>query len=71
MTGASAPVTGWTKLARSADRHKKFHLFMMVVWAALLPPTLIWWKESVLWVAIMSLYANFAGHFAAYEGASE
>lgn len=27
-------------------------------WIALAVPTIIWWKESVLWVAIMSLYAN-------------
>lgn len=54
-----------------ADKHKRFHLVMMVVWALLLIPTVIWWKESILWVAGMSLYANFAGHFAAYEGASE
>ncbi len=30
-------------------------------------PTLIWWKESVLWVALMSLYANFEASAAAYE----
>lgn len=44
-----------------------FHLSMMIVWALLLVPTLIWWKESILWVAAMSLYANWVGHFSAWN----
>lgn len=32
-------------------------------------PTLIWWKDSVLWVALMSLWANIASHWSAIEGA--
>lgn len=45
----------------------RFHARMMAVWALLLIPTLIWWKNSILWVAAMSLYANFVGHFSAYD----
>ena len=48
---------------------RQFHLAMMVAWAIALIPTLLWWKESLLWVATMSLYANFVGHFAAYDAA--
>lgn len=47
----------------------KFHAAMMVLWAALAIPTIIVWKESILWVAFMSLYANFASHFAAMDAA--
>jgi hypothetical protein len=47
----------------------RFHFVMMIVWAALLPPTIIWWKESILWVAGMSLYANFVGHFSGWDAA--
>lgn len=46
---------------------KKFHLLMMVLWGSLALPTVIWWKESILWVAFMSLYANFVGHYGAYQ----
>ncbi len=45
----------------------RFHLTMMFVWALLLIPTVLWWKESILWVATMSLYANFVGHFSAWD----
>jgi hypothetical protein len=38
---------------------------MSAVWALMLIPTLLWWSESVLWVAGMSLYANFSSHLAA------
>lgn len=41
------------------------HYVMAGVWVLLLIPTLLLWKESVLWVAAMSLYANFVGHLSA------
>lgn len=46
-----------------------FHLVMMFVWAVLVVPTLLLWRESILWVAFMSLYANFVGHWSAWDGA--
>lgn len=45
------------------------HRIMAVVWALLAIPTLLWWRESILWVAFMSLYANFVGHASAAEAA--
>jgi len=39
---------------------RRFHLLMMVVWALLLVPTLLWWHNSILWVAGMS-------HFSAWQ----
>lgn len=42
---------------------------LALVWAVLAIPTVLWWRESILWVAFMSLYANVAGHWAAYQGA--
>lgn len=36
-------------------------------WILAAIPTLIWWKDSVLWVALMSLYANSATAFAGDE----
>lgn len=48
---------------------KRFHLFMMFVWLGVAVPGILWWKESILFVIILSLYANFAGEFAAYQGA--
>lgn len=33
---------------------------LSAAWAALLWPTLLWWKESVTWIVIMSWWANVA-----------
>ena len=41
----------------------------MGVWILLLLPTLVWWRDSVLWVAIMSVYAIVIAHWSAYQGA--
>lgn len=48
---------------------KRFHLLMIVVWLGLSIPGILLWKESILFVIILSLYANIAGEFAAYQGA--
>lgn len=57
------------KLDPEPDTLVRFHLVMMVVWTALVLPTLLLWRESILWVAFMSLYANFVGHFGGWDAA--
>lgn len=52
----------------SAHKLRCFHFAAMIVWALLAIPTVLLWPESILWVAFMSLYANFVGHFAAWQG---
>jgi hypothetical protein len=47
----------------------KIHFAGMLVWGALVVPTIVFWKESILWVAFMSLYANFVGHFSGWDAA--
>ena len=53
----------------SALQWRKIHGVAMIVWAALALPTVLFWKESILWVAFMSLYANFVGHASAWQAA--
>ena len=57
------------RLNLSARSWRLVHLVAMAAWALLLIPTLLWWRESVLWVATMSLYANFVGHFSSWQAA--
>jgi hypothetical protein len=45
---------------------RRFHLAMTGVWAILIVPTVTIWPNSVLWVALMSAWANVMAHFAAY-----
>lgn len=44
------------------------HAVLTVMWFLAIIPTLLWWRESVLWVALMSCWANAAGHFGAWQG---
>lgn len=46
-----------------------FHAIATVVWLLLIIPSLLWWKESLLWVILMSVWANVASHFGAWQAA--
>lgn len=48
---------------------RRFHMSMTAVWFILIIPTVLWWKDSILWVALMSVWANIMAHFAAYMAA--
>jgi hypothetical protein len=39
----------------------------MIFWMVMIPVTLIWLKDSVLWIAMMSLYANIEASASARE----
>lgn len=53
----------------NAQRLARWNLALAVVWAVAVIPTLVWWKNSILWVAFMSLWANVASHLAAWIAA--
>ena len=47
-----------------------FHGWMTIMWLLLIPITLLTGlKGSLLWIALMSVYANFIGHFSSWQGA--
>ena len=47
------------------------YLILAGIWVALIPFALLVWKDSILFVIIMSLYANIAASLAAREGAQD
>lgn len=53
----------------TAKKWRRLHAGLTVVWFIACLPTVIWWKESILWVALISCYANAVGHFSAYQAA--
>lgn len=42
-----------------------FHGICTAAWALLAIPTVLWWGHSIRWLGLMSVWANFAAHFAA------
>jgi len=59
---------GVRDLIRDPRFWRHFHVVLTAAWLLAIVPTLLWWKDSVLWVALMSCWANAAGHFAAWQG---
>lgn len=44
----------------------RFNIVCTFIWILLGYPSLTWWKNSILWVILISLWANIVGHFSAY-----
>ena len=55
---ARSPIALWRNL----------HLTLTVVWFVAVLPTVIWWNDSIVWVALKSCWANAASHFSAWQG---
>lgn len=46
---------------------RKFHGVATLAWAVLIPVTIFsGLKSSLLWIGLMSAYANFIGHFSSW-----
>ena len=46
---------------------KQVHGYLTLFWIVALFPTVFWFKASILWVALMSVWANIAGHWSAWQ----
>jgi len=49
---------------------RKVHGILTIIWILLIIPSLLWWSDSILWIILMSTWANIAGHWSAYQAAS-
>ena len=47
----------------------RLHLGLTLAWAALIIPSLLFWRESVPWLVLMSAWANVAGSAASWQSA--
>lgn len=45
----------------------QLHKCLAVFWALLTIPTVLWWRDSVFFVSIVSIYANLVGHWSAFQ----
>lgn len=49
---------------------RAFHGWMTVAWGLLIPITVVTGlKGSIIWIALMSVWANFVGHFSSWQAA--
>lgn len=56
-------------LAPTGTQLRRFNAIATGIWLALVVPTVIWWRDSILWVGLMSVWANVASHFSAWQAA--
>ena len=47
----------------------KVHLTLSGLWALLVIPGVTLWKNSITFVVMVSIYANFVGHISSYQAA--
>ena len=47
----------------------RFHKWAVLTWATVGTVVTLTFPDSILWVALMSLYANIASHWSAYQAA--
>lgn len=43
------------------------HKYSTIVWILLIIPGLLFWKESLVFIVLMSLWANVVGHWSSYQ----
>ena len=49
---------------------RAFHGWMTLGWGLLIPVTVFTGlKASIIWIALMSVWANFVGHFSSWQAA--
>lgn len=46
-----------------------YNAAQLILWLALVAPSLLWWRNSIAWVVFMSVYANVAGAIAGLTSA--
>lgn len=55
---------------RRTNKHGKRHIVLTWFWVLMIPLSIITgWIHSIVFVSAISLYANVASHWSAYEGA--
>lgn len=47
----------------------KVHGVAALIWVVLMPPSVLWWRDSVPYLVMLSVYANFAGSVASWTAA--
>lgn len=62
----------WRKLRDVLNEPKTWvrtHGFLAVTWTLLMIPSILWWRNSVSWIVLMSAWANVAGSAASWQAA--
>lgn len=48
---------------------RRLHAALTIAWLLLAVPSMVFWRNSLAWIVFVSVYANVASHWAAWQGA--
>jgi hypothetical protein len=51
------------------SRQSRIQLALTILWGLLIVPGILWWNDSIPFLVLCSVYANFVGHLSAWEAA--
>jgi hypothetical protein len=54
---------------RALSWGERAHLGLLAFWVAMVPPTILFWRDSVAYLVFISVYAIIVGHAAAFQAA--
>lgn len=46
---------------------RRFHSVCTIIWILLIPPTIMFWLNSLPWLLIISMWATVMGHWASWQ----
>lgn len=52
-----------------AKRLRQLHAVATLFWVAMIPPTIMWWKDSVAFLVFISIYTIIIDHVTAWQTA--
>ncbi len=64
-----AYVRGLSPRNLTAKHWKTIQMSMTWMWILMIIPSMFLWRESIPWLIFMSVWANVAGHFSAWQSA--
>jgi hypothetical protein len=53
----------------TATRLRHIHAALTVTWLIIAIPAVLWWRNSVPFLVFVSVYANVASHWSAWQAA--
>lgn len=58
----------WASIQGNPRVMMKIHGWLTVLWFVMMPIALLTgWLESVIFISVVSIYANFTGHFSSWQ----
>jgi hypothetical protein len=58
---------GVRKYLNSTDFYLRYHSWAAWFWFAMIIPSVIWFRQNILWVILISLYANLSTEWGAWQ----